>query len=253
MKKLILNTILFAISINAFAQKVGDIQPNNSETDCNTNTKTIDVLMALGKPILIEHGMTDCGNCREAAPEVSAFAELNKDKATFILGVSKMMGEATCKNITSWQTEFAGYKNFFAFLDNDKTYQYGTGLMPTLTVVNPTTKKIMYIGNDFQIASKMLESMMPTAVESAARVLQNFSLYPNPASGLVAVNFDMVGESSAIIQITNALGMQVASYSIGGNAHVSKNIDISNLESGVYALTVRANEAVLKNTKLIVE
>ncbi len=253
MKKILLHIFLLAISTNAFSQKVGDVQPNNSETDCNNVTKTINQFFALGKPILIEHGMTDCGSCRAAAPDVSSYAEKNKDKVTFILGVSKMMGDATCKNLASWQTEFVGYKNFFAFLDNDKTYQYGTGLMPTLTVVNPTTKKIMYIGNDFETASKMLESMMPTATENVAEVLQNFSLYPNPSSGMVAVNFDMLDISSGTIKIINALGIEVASLSIVGNAHVSKNIDISMLKSGIYNLTVRTNEAILKNAKLIVE
>lgn len=253
MKKIIFSTLFFAISINAFAQKVGDVQPNNSETDCNSVTKSLNDLMVGGKPILIEHGMTDCGNCKEAAPDVSAFAEKYKDKVTFILGVSKMMGDATCKNLASWQTEFVGYKNFFTFLDNDKTYQYGTGLMPTLTVINPSTKKIMYIGDDFEIASKMLTSMMPTAVESEMLSLNDFSLYPNPAKGQVNVGFNTAFGNTTKIVVFNSLGLEVASKSIAPSYIVNENIGISHLSSGLYTVQVMAGNVVLKNQKLVVE
>lgn len=254
MKKNILAIAFIIYSLNLFAQKVGDVQPNNTETDCNMVSKTLDDLMALNKPVLIEHAMNNCGACRESAPEISAFVEKNVGNMTFILSMSRMiMGNTTCKNLTDWQAEFVGYKNAFAFLDNDKTYQYGTGFMPTLTVINPATKKIMYIGNDFEVASKMLTAMMPTAVESEAQSVTNFNLYPNPAKGQVNIGYNMAFANTTKILVLNSLGVEVASKSIAPASSVNESIGISHLSSGIYTIQVIADNVVLKNQKLVVE
>ena len=254
MKKHILTIALLVFSINLFAQKVGDVQPNNTETDCNMVSKTMDDMMALNKPVLIEHAMNNCGACREAAPEISAFVEKYAGNLTFVLSMSRMvMGNTTCKNLTDWQAEFVGYKNAFAFLDNDKTYQYGTGFMPTLTVINPATKKIMYIGNDFEVASKMLTSMMPTAVESEGQSLNNFSLYPNPAKGQVNISFNMANANATKIVVLNSLGIEVISQNISSASSVNESVGISHLASGIYSIQVFADNVVLKNQKLVIE
>lgn len=254
MKKIILAIAFTIYALNLFAQKVGDVQPNNTETDCNLVSKTLDDLMALNKPVLIEHAMNNCGACREAAPEISAFAEKNVGNMTFILSMSRMiLGNTTCKNLTDWQAEFVGYKNAFAFLDNDKTYQYGTGFMPTLTVINPSTKKILYIGNDFEVASKMLTAMMPTAVEHAGLAINNFSLYPNPAKDQVNINFSIPSTISTKIIVLNQLGIEALSKSVASASSVNETIDLSSLSSGIYTIQVIADNVVLKNQKLVVE
>lgn len=73
---------------NANAQKVGDLQLNNKETDCNNKTIMVGEIIALGLPVLITHQMYNCGNCKAAAEEIEPFVEANVGKISFVMGMS---------------------------------------------------------------------------------------------------------------------------------------------------------------------
>jgi hypothetical protein len=82
--------------------------------------------------------------------------------------------------------------------------------------------------------------------------LGNISLFPNPTSKLVNLQFDLFNNADAIIEIVDVLGKKQFSQT---NAISNKELlplDISALKAGVYFvnITINQNKKVLR---LIVE
>lgn len=84
-----------------------------------------------------------------------------------------------------------------------------------------------------------------------ASLLENnefeFSMYPNPANHQLTFNID---ESNLTIQIIDLLGKTVVSQT---NLFNNKTIDVSDLNNGVYFVSVLRNGTVLKTEKLVVK
>lgn len=258
MKKYFTKSLMILATFNMIAgattaQKVGDVQPNNTEKDCNDKTIMIGDIIALGKPVLITHQMSDCSRCKEAAEEIESFVKANSSKISFVMGMSRMMGNASCDDVASWLVDYPAYKSFTSFIDNDKTYQYGTNSMPNLTVIDPKTKKITYIGRDVDEAKAALGLLMPTATETANSLVSVFEVFPNPTNGIININLQFNNIVNSHLTLTNMLGHSIIIGKENSVASLKNVISTSQFAKGVYILQCFVNEIPSQSKMITIE
>ena len=72
----------------------------------------------------------------------------------------------------------------------------------------------------------------------------NFSVYPNPTSGLCQLQFDMAQPGLVTVEVNNALGQRVSFEQLGtlGVGTQRENLDFSDLESGMYTVILRQGD-----------
>jgi hypothetical protein len=80
--------------------------------------------------------------------------------------------------------------------------------------------------------------------------LNNFSVYPNPTSGLGNIQFEMGGTYS--IRVIDMVGNVITSNTESVNANEKVALDLSNVPAGVYLVTVEG-DGVNKTVKLTVQ
>ncbi len=96
-------------------------------------------------------------------------------------------------------------------------------------------------------------SQDPLAVNTI--FVKNASLYPNPSNGVSNLEITSVSNTEATINVTNALGQIVKTINnISLLANQSQNIEVnlSNLSSGIYNVSVNNQTGSIFNTKLSV-
>ncbi|HEY9114319.1 MAG TPA: T9SS type A sorting domain-containing protein [Bacteroidales bacterium] len=80
----------------------------------------------------------------------------------------------------------------------------------------------------------------------------NFSVFPNPASDFVSINFDSFGQQNVLISITDMNGRIILQKNISASSgKVSEKIEISELSKGVYVVSVQNNDR-LSSRKIVV-
>ncbi len=85
-----------------------------------------------------------------------------------------------------------------------------------------------------------------TAIEDYSSNTISFNVYPNPANTTITVDYKAENNDNVEISISNLVGQVV-------NTEVSNNtIDVSNLEAGIYFVSLRINNNV-STQKLIIE
>ncbi|MFI5220196.1 MAG: T9SS type A sorting domain-containing protein [Bacteroidia bacterium] len=84
--------------------------------------------------------------------------------------------------------------------------------------------------------------------ENSASV-NNISVYPNPASGFVTVNYSMQKAGLVNIDIINVMGAVVSHHENAANAGANKlKLDISKITNGVYTVKTTVGTDVFTNT-----
>jgi hypothetical protein len=73
------------------------------------------------------------------------------------------------------------------------------------------------------------------------------SIYPNPATDLINIQFANISESS-ILEIYNYLGQKVSSVLLNKN---DTQLNISGLNSGIYEARVISNNTVIRQIKIV--
>jgi hypothetical protein len=81
--------------------------------------------------------------------------------------------------------------------------------------------------------------------------LLEMSIYPNPADAIVNVEIELVEEGSVDIQIFNAVGQLVMQERNSG-AKANVRMDVSDLEAGLYIMSVRTDIGVVTK-RLVIE
>ena len=78
------------------------------------------------------------------------------------------------------------------------------------------------------------------------------TVYPNPASNLVTLSVTSINSERATIEIRDSLGKLISSSVMNVNAGLNTIlIDVSNLNSGVYHLSLLAKNQVVSESVVI--
>ncbi len=67
-------------------------------------------------------------------------------------------------------------------------------------------------------------------------------VYPNPTNGLVYLQFDKASQNTVVVEVSDLKGQLLYAQKFDSNGQ--KNIDVSNLQSGIYLLKIKSNNFV---------
>lgn len=81
-------------------------------------------------------------------------------------------------------------------------------------------------------------------------VLNDFAIYPNPASDLVFLRLPDISNGDATIAITNSLGQKV--FEFGSDTGLETSFDVSKFASGLYFVSVKIGDEI-STKKLLIE
>ena len=82
---------------------------------------------------------------------------------------------------------------------------------------------------------------------------ENISIYPNPATNILFINFSLKSNSEIKIRLVNEMGIEVKNQIIIYEPVSSFSINISRLCSGLYFLIIEQNGIVIKTESIIKE
>jgi hypothetical protein len=93
-------------------------------------------------------------------------------------------------------------------------------------------------------------SALPTSIKEVNSVAKLNSLYPNPANTNVTVNYAL-NQGPASLEIKNLLGqVQRVTSVVAGSK--SSNLDVADLPSGIYFVTLKSNGNIIDTKRLVV-
>jgi len=135
----------------------------------------------------------------------------------------------TSPNPTTWTTIAAG-------VPNNGSY--------TVTIPNVTSTKtacrfmVKAVGNVFLAVNSNNFTITPSLTTNEFE-FSNFSIYPNPNKGSFNVKFDSTSNNEISIVVTDIRGRNIFEKQYSNLGLFDQNIQLSNIESGVYLVTVK--------------
>ena len=84
------------------------------------------------------------------------------------------------------------------------------------------------------------QTLTPLSAESFG--LENFSIYPNPNNGNFTVNFTSQSSNAIDIMVHDIRGREVYMKSFNNSSLFNQTIQLSNVETGIYLVTVKDGE-----------
>jgi len=124
---------------------------------------------------------------------------------------------------------------------------YGGFGMPTVVLLGGDNHDVLFVTQDFNTSdtTTMRDLILNTFTAGVAEQtpLQNVSAYPNPASGIVTVNFEALQGAEINMQITDLSGKAVMTFEKEklNKGLIEKQIDLSSLPVGSYILNLEMN------------
>jgi subtilisin-like proprotein convertase family protein len=82
--------------------------------------------------------------------------------------------------------------------------------------------------------------------------LDHFNIYPNPNNGNFNINFTSESLEEVLVSVHDIRGRQVYNKSFSNNAIFNENIQLNNVSSGIYIVTVKNGERK-ENKKIVIE
>jgi hypothetical protein len=107
------------------------------------------------------------------------------------------------------------------------------------------------VGNDADSASVMVRfNGTVTSIKEVTSAAKLNSLYPNPANNNVTVNYEL-NQGAASLEIKNLLGqVQRVTPIVAGSK--SANLNVADLPSGIYFVTLKSNGNIIDTKRLVV-
>ena len=122
--------------------------------------------------------------------------------------------------------------------------------VPTLNTSSTQCRiKIEAVGNIFYTVSKAFS--VTTAAASEDFNFDNFSLYPNPTSDVVTINFNSATGTNVNIEIFDIRGRKLNTQTIENFGTINAEINFSNFDSGVYLIKIQDGDN--QSTKKVIK
>ncbi|MFT4779710.1 MAG: hypothetical protein ACI923_002251 [Flavobacteriales bacterium] len=131
----------------------------------------------------------------------------------------------------------------------EMNYPYEIGDLATITsssVTGDNATAYYYFFYDWVVSTPMTQCVSERVLVTVTLVgveeieaLTSFSVYPNPASALVQIDYALIGQSNVSMELVDLTGRVIMSERLtavsGENRHV---FDVSNLSTGLYQLSL---------------
>ncbi|MBP8822737.1 MAG: T9SS type A sorting domain-containing protein [Flavobacteriales bacterium] len=224
--------------------------------DCNGNAVDLNADLDAGKAVVLFYYMPNCGACPPPARQIQMMSyNINAVFPGMVKGYAyPYQNSTTCSYSADWvATNHVDV--LFAPMDSG-AYQvayYGGFGMPTVVLVGGAApnRRVMFStlsfsSSDTTVMRDSILAMLNTAAgfgELPGSVAQ-FSVYPNPASGLVSVQTELKHAAAVKIEVADLAGKQVAVIADGMHSGtLNKEIDTSTWPNGFYFVRITADGA----------
>lgn len=129
----------------------------------------------------------------------------------------------------------------------DYNYYHGTQKFPLLTVsYNDAQGAFSNTSATIKINNAVITGINDHNFDAT------FNIFPNPAKDFVNVKLQNVANVNCKIQIVNSIGQIAQEIDLGNDSEITRNISVSNLNSGIYMVKTTLGDKVSVR-KLIIE
>ena len=81
----------------------------------------------------------------------------------------------------------------------------------------------------------------------------NYSIYPNPNNGTFTLSINNTESNNLTVNIQNVLGQSVYTESLNNVSKINKQINLSNIDSGIYTVTITSKDGLSSTEKIIIK
>jgi hypothetical protein len=224
---------------------------NFSGQDCNGNNVDLFSDLDAGKAVMLIFYMPNCGSCPPVASKMQTMANnINATHPGLVKAYAfPYQNSTTCTYSSNWVVN--NNLSLFSPMDSGavQVAYYGGFGMPTVVLLGGDNHDVLFTTQNFTTSdtTTMRNLILGTFTAGLAEqtTLQNLSAYPNPASGMVTVNFEALHGAELVMQITDLAGKVVMTFDKEklNKGQFEKKIDVSSLPVGSYILSLEMNGA----------
>lgn len=251
MKKIV---YLFGILLTANIMFAQTTAQNWTKTDCDGKSHNLFTdYLDQGKVVLMQFDMMNCALCTSAAYYTD---QIQKDFQTsnpgrvvmFSLGYTNT---TLCSQMNSWKTSNGFTFDMIEKCPDELAY-YGQMGMPTIVIVAGGDHKVYYkklgfkASDDASIRTVIDAALAATGMEENQNNMNSLSLYPNPATKTVHIEYSLKSATDVKVEVYNILGEKVQIVAPDKQSTGKHLIELNtvNLSDGIYIVNV--NGQVLK-------
>jgi len=136
-----------------------------------------------------------------------------------------------------------------------QSYSWDNGMTGQIIIVSPTADQLYTLTTVDVNGCSAVNTVMiyvDSCNTSTEEIFSNFSIYPNPSSGLIYLDFDNSSNSFSQISIVNILGEEILTLNEISQSKNIKSIDFSSYPKGIYLIKIKTTDGII-NRKVIIE
>ena len=259
MKKYIFKSLFLLLGANvAFAQTTATDFTTN---DCDGITHNLFDSLDEGNVIVIAWVMP-CGGC--ITPSLAAYDAAQ----TFAISHPGIVdfylvddyANTSCASLVNWGNSNSMPLNTAFSSSAISMSDYGSAGMPKVVVLGGSSHSVYYNLNNNQIKLIGVQAAINNALAAPLNIDENkrsifeVSTFPNPAKGVLNIQYELKNSDNIRFEIVSILGkkvLQIKENKFSTTGTNNKKIDISSLEKGIYFLNAYSGSDV-KTTRFIV-
>ena len=251
MKSFLLLLVIFVFAIKpALSQSTAaDFTAN----DCNGNSLNLFSELNSGKVVVLSWVMP-CGACindaRGAYDAAQTFATSHPGKVVYYMADD--FGNTNCSTLSTWANA-NGIKPNVTLFGNagvaiDENNYGGTG-MPHVVVIGPDKKIYFNVrngsGNFNAIKEAISLAITSTGIGEVESPATKLAVYPNPATDILTIKYELPSLSETRFTILNSLGQIISTEHAAGiqSGEQEIKLDVSTLNNGVYCLRLNTGNS----------
>lgn len=259
-------------SNNAFSASFTFVLPVPQFTGTDSNGNPFDLYDALGngQAILLDFMASWCGPCESSTPEVSEWIQDNGSGSGIVQAIAistESTDDDAVMNGLDWNGGFYHYPKFAYTAAGSALYSHYATMnnsngIPLFVLICPDVNDPGHstiIEMDAGYGAGMFTGQYNTSLNNCASatytnsdginqkgiVLENVSIYPNPANAEANVNITLSEAANVSVTIVNALGQTVYTNNLGDvNGEQLIKVNTTDLEEGIYFVQVSINGTV---------